>query len=812
MNPTCRPRASLVSSLVSSLALLVSIAWPASASAQTGSPPGRWVSLGPTKILDGSSGVSNGDVTGRVTAVAVDFFDPNLIYVGGRASGVWRSVDGGGRWEPITDSLPTQTVLALATAPSLPNRVYLNTPVGTYRSEDAGSTWNQVSAVDLMGRGWDGGAMLVDPSDPDLVFLTSCGTGTASPSIRRSIDGGVTWETMLSMGCATGLVRDPVDPNRFLAAISNGGAGTGLWQTFDAGADWTRRLGCDATLPDPAPGTLVKIAQSGHVRFVTFRLEDDAHDVHDFRVFRSDKSCGSGVFADFQWQAAFVAPPALADGEFWSAIHVNPQDPSRVAVTGVRVFVSTDGGFTFDQPAPQPHVDHHAWIYHPADPSIVLAGTDGGPYRSTNDGLAGSWTFIGEGIVNAELFDLADAATSPRLLFAGSQDNGAFEFPGTGTVWRRKAPSDVEMVEIDPTNADVRYFAFQAQSSLFRTTDAFATPPTAIGSGLPTDPLVCPPPWSTEYPADPLSQFLISPANPSVLLVACGSLWRGQAWTPIFDPVPGKASTVAVDASTYIYWIGSDLGDIWASASGMNWTRLFHHPFAVASVAIQLDPADPRVLFAAFRPNGQAEKRVYRLVRLDNPPTLASAVDITSNLPQGIRMKSLAVDRMQPHTIYAGTDFGVYRGHSSDGGVTWTWTAYKDGMPEAVDVRALEVHPVTGTLRAGTFGRGVYEVDTDWPIGALVAVEGRVTVLRAQDVGQGFGPPGDVIDADVIVQLDTTPGYSYGFQLRLDGEAAARRGMLDRLRDALRRDTRVRLEYVRTGFRNGLLRRVWNLP
>src|SRR5687767_13214336 len=92
MNPTCRPRASLVPSLV----LLVSIAWPTTASAQTGAPPGRWVSLGPTKILGGSSLVSNGDVTGRVQTIAVDFSDPTLLYVGARGSGVWRSFGGGG--------------------------------------------------------------------------------------------------------------------------------------------------------------------------------------------------------------------------------------------------------------------------------------------------------------------------------------------------------------------------------------------------------------------------------------------------------------------------------------------------------------------------------------------------------------------------------------------------------------------------------------------------------------------------------------------------------------------------------------------
>jgi hypothetical protein len=92
------------------------------------------------------------------------------------------------------------------------------------------------------------------------------------------------------------------------------------------------------------------------------------------------------------------------------------------------------------------------------------------------------------------------------------------------------------------------------------------------------------------------------------------------------------------------------------------------------------------------------------------------------------------------------------------------------------------------------------------------SAEGHVTLLRAQDVGQGYGPPGDVLDADVIVQLDSMPGYAFGFQLRVDSQAAARTGMLRRLRDAMRLDTLVRLEYVRTGFRNGRLTRVYDLP
>ena len=813
MNPTCRPRASLASLLVPSLVLLVSLAWPAVASAETGVPPGRWISLGPTKILDGWSGVSNGDVTGRVATIAVDFHDPNLIFVGARGSGVWRSFDGGFKWEPVTDSLPTQTVYALATAPSLARRVYLNTPIGTFRSEDAGDTWNQVSTGDLLGRGWDGGAMLVDPLDPDRVFLTSCGSGA---SIQRSTDGGVNWQTVLFQGCATGLERDPADPNRLLAAITNGEPSTtGIYETIDGGDTWLRKPGCpEAPLPDLAPNTSVKIAQSGNVRLVSLRWGGN-----QYHVYRSERTCGKGADADYMWEPAWVAPPALVPGDLWSALHVDPADPSRVAATGVNLFVSTDGGFTFTIPDPRPHVDHHAWIYHPTEPGVVFAGTDGGLYHSKDDGLAGTWTFRGEGIVNAELYDLADSATSPKLLMAGSQDNGAFEYPGNGRIWRWKWEGDAEMVEIDPTDDKVRYTASQAMSSMVVTTDAYLTNPVPIGMGIPTG---CPP-WSFEYPANPVNQFLIHPNQSSKLLVTCVSLWTNQPpWFQLFTPHPPiRTTTVAVDAATDLYWSATDNGQVWAGPAGVDWRWIVSHPGGAASAALQVDPANPAVLFAAFRPpkdclpvEAPSCARIYRVERLASPPNSASviATNITANLPFGVRIKSLAVDLLQPQTIFVGTDFGVYRGHSADGGATWTWTSYKDGIPEAVDVRALEVHPTTGVMRAGTFGRGVYEVDTDWPLGALIAVEGRVTVLRAQDVGEGFGPPGDFIDAEVIVQLDSTPGFSYGFQLRVDGDAAARRGMLDRLRDALRRDTRVRLEYVRTGFRNGLLRRVWNLP
>ena len=61
---------------------------------------------------------------------------------------------------------------------------------------------------------------------------------------------------------------------------------------------------------------------------------------------------------------------------------------------------------------------------------------------------------------------------------------------------------------------------------------------------------------------------------------------------------------------------------------------------------------------------------------------------------------------------------------------------------------------------------------------------------------------------EVVVQLDTQPGRSFGFQLRADGEEFARTGMLDTLRSAFRANRNVLIDYRRTGIHNGQIIRV----
>jgi len=58
--------------------------------------------------------VGPANMSGRITAIDVVQTNQNTMYVGAASGGVWKSENGGTRWEPIFDENPTQNIGAIA--------------------------------------------------------------------------------------------------------------------------------------------------------------------------------------------------------------------------------------------------------------------------------------------------------------------------------------------------------------------------------------------------------------------------------------------------------------------------------------------------------------------------------------------------------------------------------------------------------------------------------------------------------------------------------------------------------------------------
>lgn len=115
--------------------------------------------------------------------------------VDGPGSGLFKSIDGGATWHPLTKGLPTIQQglgrIGFTIAPTDSRRMYADVDAGpltgVYRSDDAGDSWIRVNSEQrVTGRGQDFAWVRVDPHKPDVVYAVNT-------SLYRSDDGGHTF-------------------------------------------------------------------------------------------------------------------------------------------------------------------------------------------------------------------------------------------------------------------------------------------------------------------------------------------------------------------------------------------------------------------------------------------------------------------------------------------------------------------------------------------------------------------------------------------------------------------------------------------
>ncbi|MFO0844788.1 MAG: autotransporter-associated beta strand repeat-containing protein [Gemmataceae bacterium] len=149
-----------------------------------------WFSMGPGPLTNTS--VAGSKTTGgRVTAVAADPFDPNVLYGAGADGGLWRTKNGGFTWEPLLNnpagvgasaSADTTFVGSVAVSPTNSRWIYVATGEannsidsfygrGILRSSDYGQTWTLIQPP---APGFDRQSIskiVVDPAFEDVIYV-----------------------------------------------------------------------------------------------------------------------------------------------------------------------------------------------------------------------------------------------------------------------------------------------------------------------------------------------------------------------------------------------------------------------------------------------------------------------------------------------------------------------------------------------------------------------------------------------------------------------------------------------------------------
>lgn len=171
------------------------------------------------------------------TAVAVDFFSPNTIWIANDGGDVLKSADGGASWASVGSF--KSPVVKLAMSPSDSRRLYVATKsAGVWRTEDGGEKFvnlaDKYKDINNTRELYD---IAVSASDPKAIVLA------VKQGLIRSMDGGDKWEDLRLLTppgttVISAVALDPKDVGTLYYGTS-----TTFYRTTNAGANWvTKKL------------------------------------------------------------------------------------------------------------------------------------------------------------------------------------------------------------------------------------------------------------------------------------------------------------------------------------------------------------------------------------------------------------------------------------------------------------------------------------------------------------------------------------------------------------------------------------------
>jgi photosystem II stability/assembly factor-like uncharacterized protein len=724
-------------------------------------------------------------MSGRISAIAAINESGRLtVFAGSASGGVWKSVNGGSSFNPVFDNADVQSIGAVAIDPRNPKIVWAGTGEswvrnsvsigdGIYRSSDGGENWTNVGLKDSEHIA----KILVDPADSNTVY--ACATGhvwddNPARGVYKTTDGGKSWRKVLaganlSTGCGM-IAMAAAEPKTIYASMwdfrrqawtfRSGGTGSGLFKSTDAGEHWTEFTPANAkSFPEKPYGRIALQVSPSKPQIVYAMIESKSS-----ALFRSNDGGRN-------WERLDASQYMVWRPFYFGNLIVDPKDENKVFKVDLNLLLSTDGGKSFSAVSGSAHGDFHdVWI-DPGNTNLILAGDDGGLWRSMDGGTR--W----EHIVNlpvSQFYHVSVDMAEPYRVYGGLQDNSSWvgdsSYPGgvTNSRWENLFGGDGFWMWEDPS--DPTYIYAEAQGGEMGRVNRFTHETRAIKPYAQYGEKKLRFNWNTP--------IQMSPNEKGTIYVGAQYLFRsrdhGQSWERISpdlttnDPEKQKqeeSGGVTIDNSsaemnTTVYsisespkngqliWVGTDDGNLQLTRdSGKNWTNLTANVPGLGKGSwvswVEASRYAESAAYATFDRHmfGDMSPHLYKTTDYGKTWT---ALPLAQS---GVRGYAHVIkeDTVDPDLLFLGTEFGLWI--SVDGGQRWA--QYKGAHFPPVAVRDLVVHPKTSDVILATHGRGIWIIDDISPLRALTPL------LLSQDAGFLPVPAG-------VQWMETSGGWAEG--------------------------------------------------
>ncbi len=724
------------------LALAVLLISPILSLAQT-SPRSEQVSSVDPSLFKGLRyrlvGPSRG---GRVTTVTGVPSQPKTFYMGVASGGLFKTIDSGVTWVPITDGkVPVGSTGCVAVADSDPNVVYLGTGSdgvrsnvstgrGVYRSNDAGQTWKFVG---LYNAGQIG-AVRIHPANPDIVWVAAGGDifkPNSERGIFKTIDGGVTWKKVLYVSDEVGAMDveiKPGDPNTVYAwmsrlerkpwSIISGSREGGFYKSTDGGETFKK-------ITTGLPGELIGKGNLAVTEAKPDRIFALIEAKPGGGFYRSDDSGQTWTLQNSQ--GALVQRPF-----YYTTLGADPSNADVVYAGAEGFFKSSDGGRTFASMR-TPHGDNHYIWVNPKNSLLMIQANDGGANVSNDGGRTWS-TQMNQ--PTAEIYGIWVDNQFPYKLYGAQQDNttliiSSLADPSSTSDWRTGPGCETGPIMPHPSNPDIVYGSCKGQYGVMNLKTGQEKSYWVGGQSLygnPASDLI--------YRMQRVSPMATSPHDPDVLyygsqyvhrtrdkgvtwekispdLTANPSCCQGVSGEPITRDVTGEefySTLYAIAESPLekgVIWTGSNDGPFHVTRNnGKTWTNITPKDLPTGGRVQYIDPSPHRkgsAYFAVYRwLLGDYQPYIYRTD--DYGKTWTRLSDGKNGIPADWPTRVVREDPDREGLLYAGTEFGMFI--SFDNGAHWQ--SFALNMPN-IPITDIKVH--RKDLVVSTQGRAIWILD-----------------------------------------------------------------------------------------------------